>query len=187
MFQQQIAPRALAAVDAVVVLEHILDIVEADRVVLVVVLPTIAVEDLHSEAPGHDLALVAVPEAVVLGLWGGMVVELPSLCLSAVSADHDGRTALAGGRGREDEGVIDGYVAQRVEQVGSRFHVGAGFSYAFRGPAHVALARLGTRAVGIRSGRAAGQVVFGVSGRAKEPMHRTPPCGSWSAAGIVGG
>lgn len=54
-------------------------------------LAAVATHDLHSQAPGDDLALVSVSEAIIDGRSGSIVVELPAFRLSLL-----GRWAEAG-------------------------------------------------------------------------------------------
>jgi hypothetical protein len=150
MFQQQVASRALATINALIVLQHVLHLVQRG-VLSLVVLPAITANNLHSEPPWHDLAFVAILEAVVLGFRRWTVLKLPPLCLPAVAADLDGGAWRA--RRVESEGAGDGHVAQRVERVGGRFHVGTLLADAGLRAPEVALARRSTGPIGVRSGR----------------------------------
>jgi len=116
VLEQKVALRALTTIYAFVVLQHILDSVQARWVVSPVFAP-IAAHNLHPQAARNNLALVAILEARVLGSGAGVVLELSSL-VSALAVDLDSGAAWTGlGIRRGSEGVGDWEVAQRVEQV----------------------------------------------------------------------
>jgi hypothetical protein len=65
--------------------------VEAEGVILIEVFSPIATQNLHSESPWYYLPFVTVLETIKLGFVAGVVVKLPPLCLSAITAHvYDG-------------------------------------------------------------------------------------------------
>ena len=115
MLEQEVALRALAAIDTLVVSQHVLDLVQAGRVVSTV-LAAIAAHNLHAQAALHHLALVAVLEAHVLGGAARVVLELPAL-VGALCVDlYNGApgpgvvTDICIG----SKGIVDGHITQRV-------------------------------------------------------------------------
>lgn len=163
VLQQKVALGAFTAIDAFVVLQDILDPVQAWRIVSPVLTP-VAAHNLHPQPSRHDLALVAILEARVLGRGAGVVLKLPSL-VAALAVDlHNGAPGTGLGIRGGSEGVGDGEVAQRVEHVVGRVHVGGAlFPDAGLRAAEVTFAWRGTGTVGVGRGRAPGEVVYRVA------------------------
>lgn len=113
MLEQEVALGALAAVYTLIVAQHILDPVQA-RGAVSAVLAAVAAYNLHAQAAGYYLALVAILEAHVLGGGPRVVLQLAAL-VPALAVDLDDGAAGARVRGgMRGEGVAEGNVTQRV-------------------------------------------------------------------------
>jgi hypothetical protein len=125
MLQEQITPRTHAAIHATVVLQDITNVVQSYRVIFIMVLSSVAAYKFHLKTSLHYLAFIAILEAVVFGLLRSVVLQLPSLCLPAITADLDsGTTGTNAGVGK-CEWIVERYVAERVQGIGSGFHLSA--------------------------------------------------------------
>lgn len=145
-------------------------------------LATVTAHNLHTQASWHDLALVAILEAHVLGGAGRVVVELPAL-VGALAVDLDD---WAPGAGEHvcvhigGEGVVDGHVTQRVWHVVGQVHGGrALFADTGLGAAEVAFARRRPGAAGVGCGRAARQIV----GSSSAVTWRAENAVQWASSG----